>query len=151
MTFRECLNAKKELYEVLLQFIEDQNDDDYNYQRLIDEIDNQQIRENYYEIELFLRLIVQISNNHHRLPNFFNKIEKILKYFFECMQTFTNLELFELFKSNKSIVLFLIENKIVTVDKEITNEMILRSSKTNSKYHHFFSILKSKNSLKKKN
>ena len=139
MEYQEYINKKKKLYDALLQFIEEETLENHNYLNLTTILDEQEILENKEETTLFLSLLVKISNNHHRLPNFFKKIEKILQFFFtHIKQTFSNFELFELIKSNKQIVLIFIEQQILIVDREIAKEIIYSSQITNTKYHFFF-------------
>ena len=41
-------------------------------------------------------------------------------------------------KKNKLIVLYFIKNQILIIDENISKQIIYRSQKTNTKYHHFF-------------
>ena len=76
------------------------------------------------EMTPIIRLIVKISNNYHRSPNFFDKIFQILNIFkTDIQQTFTNFEIFKLFKSNKRILLFLIEESILKFDQSIIDHI----------------------------
>ena len=139
MKYFEYLNKWKEIYDILLQFLEDENEEDYNFHSLIESIEEQKIQENHEEITLYLNLLVKVSNNHHRNHNFVKKIEQILEYFFSRIKkSFTNLELFSIFKSNKLLVLFLIKKQIIIVDEILVKQIIYRSQKTNTKYHQFF-------------
>ena len=109
MIYQGYLSEKREIYDILIQFIEDESDDDYIFQQLIDTFHRQKIQENEEDLVLFFRLLVQISNNHHRFPNFFEKTKRILQYFQEIIEkNFLNSEIFDIFKSNKIIMLFLI-------------------------------------------
>ena len=89
MNYQEYLSEKGEIYDILIQFIEDESDDDYNFQELIDTFKRQKIQETEEELALFFRLLVQISNNHHRFPNFFEKAKRILQYFQEIIDNKT--------------------------------------------------------------
>lgn len=67
------------------------------------------INEDKHELRLFLRLINEISNNHQRASNLINKIEKILDQIQKDIKKyFTNSQIFELFKENLRILLFLV-------------------------------------------
>ena len=67
------------------------------------------INEDKHELRLFLRLINEISNNHQRSSNLINKIEKILDQIQKDIKKyFTNSQIFELFKENLRILLFLV-------------------------------------------
>lgn len=107
MNYQEYISKKREIYDVLIQFIEDERDDDSSFQELIDTFNRQKIQENEEELTLFFCLVVQISN-HHRFPNFFEKIKQILQYFQKIIeQNYLNSEIFKIFKSNRIIMLFL--------------------------------------------
>lgn len=87
MEYQEYLKENKEIYNDLLLFIEHESgDNSYNYKNLIKNLQNQKILNNPERVTLFLHLLVQISNDHHRLPEFFSKIEKILLFFFKLYQ-----------------------------------------------------------------
>lgn len=137
MKYFEYLNEKKEFYDDLLEFIEDDSDSENN--SLYNQLNYFKKKENQQEAILFFRLLAQLSNDHHRQPNFFKKIEQILQFFSTYIkQTFSNFTQFKIFKKSKLIILFLIEHDIMIVDKKIVKLMIDRSLKTNTKYHHFF-------------
>ena len=83
-----------------------------------------------------LHLLLKLSKNHFRQPTFFSKIEQILTFFTEDIkQTFTNSELFDFFKLNKRILLFLFTNNIITIDQSIVDFIV---SKANLKRRLFF-------------
>lgn len=97
MKYSQYLNIKKELYNNLLDYIDNETEADsitfYHY------LENIKIRQ---EMILFFGLLVQICNNHHRKLNFNKKIEKIIQYFMTNLkQAFSNHELFEIFKTSK--------------------------------------------------
>ena len=116
MEYQEYIIQKKELYSILIQFIENRNDEDY-FQNLINIIETQKILENPKELKLLINLILDISNNHHRSDSFMAKIEQILLYLEnQIKQTFTNFEIFELVKNNRLNLLFFITNKIIIID-----------------------------------
>ena len=74
---------------------------------------------------LFLHLLTKISDNHHRIPDFFDKIGRILQVFqVDIKKYYKNSEKFNIFKSNKRILLFLNEQKIMIVDKYITKKIV---------------------------
>ena len=139
MDYREYLDDYKELYNVLIRYIEDENNDNESFHNLITLIEKQEIKKSHEEMILFFNLLIQISNNHHRFPTFFTKIEKIILTFSESIKdNFTNYEIFDIFQSNKILILFLIDNKFIIIDENIVKRMMSRSQKTKSKYHYFF-------------
>lgn len=83
---------------------------------------------------------MKVANNHARSTNFFDKIFKLLDYFMINMkQSFSNNEIFDLFKSNKRILLYLIESKALYIDKNILN--ILENGKyKKGKYKEYLNL-----------
>ena len=68
----------------------------------------------FIHLNLFLHMISKIASDHHRLPNFINKIEKILKYLKDDItRYFSNSSIFNIFSESKRILLFLLEEKII--------------------------------------
>ncbi|KAK8847298.1 hypothetical protein M9Y10_019885 [Tritrichomonas musculus] len=120
MSFTESLEQKKRIQEILLKFLEEESNTEDNYGTLVQVIKDQKIQEDKYEIKSLIQMINKISDNHQRVFNFIEKIERILKLLkADINKYFTNLEKFELFKGNKRILLFLIEEQIITVDETI--------------------------------
>ena len=114
-------------YELIIEFISSEEETGcYNDIFLKDLISEE--KENF---GLFLKLISKISENHHRSANFIIKIEQILSHYSsEIKQTFTNLEIFEIFQNDKLILLFLFEQKIIIADKSILYLIIKKSAKS---------------------
>ena len=139
MEIKEYTIMKKDLYSDILKFIENGNDlNDTYYQNLIHNIQKHKIKEKSQELKEFLRIIIKISSNHHRYSDFFIKIEQIINVFKDNIkQTYSNSEIFNLFKTNKLILFFLLKNDIFTVDKQICDQ-ILDESKSDENYCFFF-------------
>ena len=139
MELDEYVEHLKNIQSAFLSYIDDVENCEENYQNLVSLLDDQKIREKRNELELFLKLVIQISNDHYRTSNFFDKIDKILTlYKNEIKSNYTNFEIFSLFKSNKRLLLFLIEEKLMVIDKDIYNIM-LNHTYTNLKYGLYFS------------
>lgn len=143
MNLKDSLDEMKLIQNHLLEFIKYKDNLEEHYQNLIQEISNQNIIKNRCSIELLLQIIVKISNNHAYTNDFFNKINKILDHYKDDIKSlFTNAELFNIFESNKRILLYLFEEKIIDVDYNIFTKI------TNSKYkkmnydQYFFTELK---------
>ena len=116
------------LRQALLLFIENENKVEENFQNLIQIFEDHKIRDKFNELKIFFKLIVKISNNFCRPPNFFQKIERILLFFKKNItEQFTKAEIFDLFKNNKRILLFLFEEKIISMNQKIAD--IMRNSK----------------------
>ena len=141
LAIQKYVNQKKEIHNLLLNFIENSGVNDTDFQNLIDLINTQNYEENREELEHFLRLISKIAKNHHRDTDFFKKTEKILLHLENVIkQTFSISEIFKIFKSNKLIILSLIKSKIIALDEEIV-KLILEEK--NNYCHFFFPEIKS--------
>ena len=79
--FKDYIEQKKKLQESLLDYIDNDDSDDVNYNYLIRNIQEQRILKSRNELEHLLLLLMNISNNHHRNSSFFEKIERIKKQF----------------------------------------------------------------------
>ena len=111
----------------------------YIIQNLTLIIDKYQICLKKHVFSIFLRLISKISNNHHRGHNFISKLERILiNYKKIIIQNFTNMEIFKIFKGNKRILLFLLEEKIIIMEKDIV-EKFFTNKYRNAEYPKYFS------------
>lgn len=97
MELKEYINSKKVFQQDLLHYLDD---DDIDCIKFINCIEQSQIRENRKEIKVLIKLLLVIANNHYRSPNFFTKIEKIISLL-PIKQTFSSLEIYELFSPNK--------------------------------------------------
>ena len=116
----------KQLHFSLLNFIDDQENTDEKFLQTI--LDKNKIKENKYYLISVLHFITKIADNHHRSNCFFNKLEKILKYLQnEIRQYLINSEIFNIFKSNYRILLFLIHENIMTIDQYIADQLKIYS------------------------
>ena len=116
----------------------------FTFQNLNKFFDDHTIRQDKYDIKLILHTIANISNNHHRSPQFFNKIEKIIKILIEDIKKFySDIELFNIFKENKRLLLFLFEEKIITPDKNMFNIITKSEYKSKNYPQYFFHEFKS--------
>lgn len=79
MDVDDYIDQMKKIYDLILSFIDDSESDDALLEILLDIIKGQKIDEKREELEHFLGIIINIANNHHRIPGFFNKIEKLIK------------------------------------------------------------------------
>ena len=120
MNIDKYLDKIRKLHEFLIDYIDAEDDIELRYQFLIKFLIDNQFQNNSYDLKLVLHLLCSISNNHYRHTYFFNKIEKILHFFQKDIKKyFSNFEIFNIFKSNKRILLFLIERKIIYIDNNI--------------------------------
>ena len=136
MQFQNYVEEKKQFYDILLEYIESETNNEDDFQPLKDILETKNIGGSRDELEDVLHLLLKLSKNHFRQPTLFSKIEQILTFFTEDIkQTFTNSELFDFFKLNKKILLFLFTNNIITIDQSIVDFIV---SKANLKRRLFF-------------
>ncbi|KAK8888428.1 hypothetical protein M9Y10_039498 [Tritrichomonas musculus] len=117
------LDEIKQFQSSLLHYL-DEGQNLQNYPNLIKFLKDQFSRKRPKEIKETLRLISKISKNHHRSPNFIDKIDQFLINFKnEIKQTFSNYEIFSIFKNNKRLLLFLLKESILTFDQTIVDQI----------------------------
>ena len=104
MTWQQYLQKKLEICDNFLQFIDGEKADlnfDHN------------ILKNRSDIIETIHLLLNISQNHHRGPNFYNKIKQILDYFLDQIkQIYSVEEIYSLFKNDRIILVYLFEKGI---------------------------------------
>ena len=139
MSLQEHLNIMKGIQESIHDFLEDKAQSDVNFEILEDKFKNSKICENKYDFLSLLHLISKIVNNFHRVPDIFIKIEKILHFFNDDIKKyFSNSEIFNIFKSNKRILLFLIEQQIIVIDEYIVKKITTTEKFIEFKYPQYF-------------
>lgn len=130
------LGIMKGIQKELLDYIEDNNypSDSTGIKNYLNNNSNIQNDKDILKSVLFL--ILRIANNHHRFPNFFDKIYEILKCFIsDIKRLFSNEEIYNIFESNKLIILFLIEENVIKVTQSISDRI---NSKQNDQQKYFF-------------
>lgn len=131
------LEKFKIIQEKILDFLEEEENIEENFYNLKQLLEDTKIRECQHEIRQFLHFLIKVANNHHHASDFFKKIDLILQLFKDNINKYKNDEIFHLFKSNKRILLFLIEEKILTVD-EFFVKQIIDSNYLAKKYPQYF-------------
>lgn len=122
-----------------LEYLDNESNTEELYQKLAQMFNDKKIRDSKYKLQSLLHLISKVVKNHHRLPCFFMKIEKIILIFEEDLKKyFSNSEIFNIFKSNKRILLFLIEKNLMTFDEYIAKKITLNVKYVNSFYPQYF-------------
>ena len=138
MNSQEYLDMMNSIYEKILNFLEEEVSSDKNL-LLKDIFNNTKINDNKYNLLSFLHLISKISDNRCRFTNFFSKIERIFQIFKEDIKKyFSNSEIFNIFKSNKRILLIIIEQQIIVFDEYIAKKITKTSKYIKAKYPHYF-------------
>ena len=134
---KELLDEMKDIQEKLLNFINDEENVKENFYFLNKVFESIKIRDDQHKLRLFLRLLIKITNHHHRCSNFYSKIEMILESFKDNIKKLPNTEIFDLFKSNKRILLFLIEENIMIMNEPIVKQ-IIKGNYLKAKYPQYF-------------
>ncbi|KAK8843533.1 hypothetical protein M9Y10_024586 [Tritrichomonas musculus] len=139
MDIQNYLEEIKDFQKNLLEYLDDEAEEIENV-NIISYIQEQFNSKNTLEIKETLQLILNIVNNHHRTPNFWAKIDKFFSMIKESLkQTLSNFEIFDFFKSNKRILLFLIKDSVLQVDQSII-DVINDSKYWNEQYIKYFLI-----------
>ena len=139
MNVQKIFQEMNEIQNSLLDFLDDEVVDDKKYEDFKILIEKFKIREQRHEFENILHLIAKISNNHHRYPNFIKKIETILTFYKADIENFfSNTEIFNIFKGNKRLLLFLIKTKIIKFDEYIITEITTKIRYLNNYYPLYF-------------
>ena len=134
METTKYFNGMQKIYRNILDFIEKEdyeNESSKSYLNFnFNSISKDEKREMIKEI---LLIISCISKYHYRSSLSESQIQKILlDYKDQIEQTFSNREIFNILKDNKQIILFLLKQKMITLDNSICNIL--------TKYNDFFSI-----------
>ena len=139
MSFEEFVDKMKSIQIALLDFLEDESDESEDkFEYLINLISSHKIINDKYEFKALLQLMNNISLLHRRCPNFISKNERLLRHFKKDIQKyFSNSEIFKIFKLNKRILLFLIEEKMMTIDEYIFSQ-ITSKKYAKEKYIEYF-------------
>lgn len=138
MEVQQYLDTIKKLHDAVLAFVDNETDEEEKYENLIQLIQDNQIKNNKYELDMFIRMICQIINNHHISTNFFNKIEKIIIHFKEEIKNnYSNDDILNFFIDSKRILLSLIKEEILTVD-ESTYRTFISDYYKKIQYNRYF-------------
>lgn len=135
------IDSNKKLYNSILDFLKNSEEanNENEFQKLHEEIKLQKIENNLDQLKQFLKIIKNISENHRRERNFNDKINQILQFYGEKIKnSLSNDEIFNIFKYNKILLLFLLKNKIITITESIYEDMINKPESNDLKFCHFF-------------
>ena len=117
----------------LLHYLDD-DENEGEQQQFIQYLEKSNIVENRKECKLLIRLLLVLVNNHHRTAYFLDKIERILSIL-KIKQTFSNSEIYKLFSPNKRILLYIIQENILSIDDFISFSKISdKNSPENKNY-----------------
>ena len=125
MSIEEYLDQIENIQTAFLEFIDDDDDVEEKFLNLYLILNNKKIRDNKHGLKLFLHHIASVCTNHHRGPNFFSKVERVILIFKdEITKYYLNYEIFNIFKKDKRILLFLIEENMIIFDERVAKTMI---------------------------
>ena len=109
--------SKKNLLNHILAYIDEDGESDDHYERLIDFINEKHISQNRNDLYELLVLLSKIINDHHRRSLFSSKIKRIIRFLkSDIKQTFSNFDLFSIFKKSILILPFLFKEQIIVFD-----------------------------------
>ena len=110
MEIQNYINEKKNLQTLILELLEDEKTNSVDLTKIIDLIIQQ--KESYCEFIQIIQMLLDISINHYRNSTFLTKIYMIFQNLENLIkETFSNLEIFNLFKRNKLILLLFLKKK----------------------------------------
>ena len=139
----QILEKFKEIQANVLAFLEKNENAEENFQNLKTNLDEQKIYENLYCFTLFLNLLAKISNNYFHETDFYAKLIKIFSLFKkEIKEKFTDSDLFNIFKDNKKVLLFFLEEKIMQINNYIGVQMQSDKYKEANYPQYFFPEIK---------
>ena len=138
LEIKKYIEKKNDIQQNLIEFIDDDSNREFYLYQLNILLHDQQVTRDRYELISLVHLISRILDYHHRTPTFFTKIEQVILLFkSEIRKSLSNSQIFNIFKSNKRIILFLIEEGIIKPDKNIA-KLLIQEEFFNSKYPIYF-------------
>lgn len=124
-------------YSLFLKFVEGGSDTPDNYNEFVTTIKSNNLGENPDELRSILHIIHKVSFHHKRQPNFISKVHKTILFFSDQIkESFSNSDLYRIFRSNKLLLIFLFEQKIITVDEDIIYRLYEKYKKEDSNYFY---------------
>lgn len=95
MDFDKRIEIMKDFQSILIDYIDNEDHSEDNYQNISKIFTSPNILENKLELKPFLNLIQKISQNHRRSPKFFTKLFKVLSLLSNSLkQNYSNYEIF---------------------------------------------------------
>lgn len=136
---QKFVDQMKEIQKNLISFIDDEAGGEDNFGILSEILKNSDFCDNKYKFKPLLYLISRILTNHHRVPQYYKKIKKILGLIKDSIKKLLeNSEIFDIFKYDKLVLLCLIENKIMVLDKPIFKIISKESFYKSNNYLDYF-------------
>ena len=127
----------KTFYAFFHKYVESDSNSPEEFQEFITFVNNNQFGNNSDELRSLLHIIHKISNHHKQTSVFKEKILQILLHYIDQIkQTFSNSDIFCIFKSNRFVLSFLFDNKTITADEQIAYSLIKKFGKTKSNFFY---------------
>ena len=128
MNIQEQVRKMNEIQTLLLEYIDDDDDNQEKFQNLTKLFINLKIQETH-QFSIIIYFLAMVVNYHHRKIHFFDKIFRIILFFKDDLKkNFTNYEIFDFFKNNKRVLLFLSDEKIISFDEKIAQQLCFKKS-----------------------
>ena len=136
---------KKKLYTAILEFLEN-SDENFDYTTIEECFERsspnlkQKDKDGAFEdMKDFLRIIKNISDEHHRDTTFIARTKQLLLHYKDQIkQTLSNEEIFYIFEDNKLLVHFLLSNDVIRLTDNICESMMTKYEANGNRYCHFF-------------
>lgn len=130
-------NNQYDLGKLIITTIQSKDDLEKNVVNIFNYIFEKKIKENKKDLLLMIKLLLSLSNNYQKSENFFPIFENFFIFCKKEMQEFfNNVDIFNICKTNKRILLFLLENGYIIPDHSIFDII-----KHEQNYTHFRIIL----------
>ena len=124
MEIEALISKIKNIYPILMDFIDETDDSDVEFTNLIEIITEKEILKNQEEVRLLFQLISIITDNHHRTSDFFDKIEKIFQYLIKDIPSPISNFIPNYTNYNERILFLLFEKGFVKPDKSFLDQYL---------------------------
>lgn len=113
-SYQSYLAQWKEIQKLFLLYIEDDKTENEQFQNIIAFLDTMNVKEDPYKLKTALHLLLKIHKNHYYTTSLNSKTMKIISNYKEqILQFYSQDEIYQMFMKNKSIFLFVLQEKIV--------------------------------------
>ncbi|KAK8838914.1 hypothetical protein M9Y10_032373 [Tritrichomonas musculus] len=137
MSIHDIMEDLKSIQNNILNFLEEESNLDEQSEPL-DRMLPKNILQDRHKVKLIVYLIVNIFNNYQHNKDFYLKIDQILNHFVPAIKNYySNNEIFNFFKTNKRLLLFLFDNNVITMNSYIL-ETITKGKYKSENYPEYF-------------
>lgn len=138
MDIESCIKKSKELYTFILNFLESENNSEREFLSFTKVFDKQDILNNRNLFLNLLRLLYFIGDNYHRTSDFLIKLGQIFQYLAKDNQMpISNSDIFDIYKTNKRLLLFLFEQKFIIPDETILKLIMKNKDANGYKFYYY--------------